>query len=573
MALDHKKLQSILADLSPAMLQHVDKLVADAFPRGWVPIPGRQTQAYYSKADLLLYGGAAGGGKTDLLIGLGLQEHERSLIFRRSYRNLEGIEQRLIKILGNRQGYNGQSMSWQGEGRLIEMGALEKPGAEFDWQGRPHDFIGFDEGAQLSQDRVRFVMGWLRTTKPGQRCRIVIASNPPMGGEGEWLIEWFAPWLDPMFPDRAKPGELRYAIITPSDRTIWLPDASPVVIDEDEEAASYRPATQEEIDALTRAEIAQAAGDMMDDETKAIVLRVMRPRSRSFIPASVTDNPYIGLDYVQRLNDMPEPMRSKMLKGDFMAGREDHEWQVIPTAWVESAQARWRPPTSRDKMTVMGVDVAQGGKDKTVIAPMYNTGLFDKLIVKDGVDTKDGPAVAALVVRYRRGRALPVVDCGGGWGGDASTQLTQQGINVIRFIPGAASSGRTNPSGSQGFANLRSEMWWRMREALDPNSLEPIALPPGDRLKAELTTPRWAPKGDKIAVETKEDLKKRLGRSTDEADAVCQARLYHQEGARNLISSGATQSSVPDADPFQDRPDVWHEAASSYDVGDPFSAL
>ena len=57
-----------------------------------------------SKADLLLYGGAAGGGKTDLLLGLALTAHERAVIFRRAYADLKGIEQRLIEILRQPRG-------------------------------------------------------------------------------------------------------------------------------------------------------------------------------------------------------------------------------------------------------------------------------------------------------------------------------------------------------------------------------------------------------------------------------------------------------------------------------------
>ena len=49
----------------------------------WIPNPGPQTDAYFSAADVLLYGGQAGGGKTDLIAGLAPMEHKRSLIMRR----------------------------------------------------------------------------------------------------------------------------------------------------------------------------------------------------------------------------------------------------------------------------------------------------------------------------------------------------------------------------------------------------------------------------------------------------------------------------------------------------------
>ncbi len=54
----------------------------------WIPNPGPQTEAYFSPADVLLYGGQAAGGKTDLLGGLALMKHKRSLIMRRQYTEL-----------------------------------------------------------------------------------------------------------------------------------------------------------------------------------------------------------------------------------------------------------------------------------------------------------------------------------------------------------------------------------------------------------------------------------------------------------------------------------------------------
>jgi hypothetical protein len=137
------------------------------------------------------------GVRLTLLIGLALTEHHRSVIFRRAYVDLRGVEERLLEIRGTRDGYNASDMVLRTDETLLEFGALEKPGAELSWQGRPHDLIAFDEGAQLGEAKVRFVMGWLRSASPGQRCRVVIASNPPIGGEGEWLVDWFSPWLDP----------------------------------------------------------------------------------------------------------------------------------------------------------------------------------------------------------------------------------------------------------------------------------------------------------------------------------------------------------------------------------------
>src|SRR5262245_7261606 len=269
-----------------------DRALAEKLAQPWLPDSENrpQVKAYHSKADLLLYGGAAGGGKTDLLIGLALTAHQRSVIFRGAYVDLRGVEERLIEILGSRDGYNATDMALRRGGRLVEFGALEKPGSEFSWQGRPHDFIGFDEGAQLAESKVRFVMGWLRSATPGQRCRVVIASNPPIGGEGEWLITWFAPWLDPAFDNPAQPGELRWRCMRADGTFTWVDTPGTHEID------------GEQLEAL----------------------------SCTFIPARLDDNRFLrNTGYRAQIMAMPEPLRAKLLKGDFLAGKDDAIQQVI----------------------------------------------------------------------------------------------------------------------------------------------------------------------------------------------------------------------------------------------------
>lgn len=483
-------LEALLKDLPAKQKQELDQLIATELKAPWLPNAGPQTQAFNSKADIVLYGGAAGGGKTDLLIGLALTQHERSVIFRRAYVDLRGVEERLLEIIGNRDGYNASDMVLRLPNRLIEFGALEKPGAEYSWQGRAHDLIGFDEGAQLSENKVRFVMGWLRSTTPGQRCRVVIASNPPVGAEGEWLMTWFAPWLDPMFSNPAAPGELRWACSRGDGSIAWLPGPGSHIVDGEE----------------------------------------MEAMSRTFIPARLDDNPYLRTtNYRATVMALPEPLRSKLLKGDFLAGKEDAERQVIPSAWIEAAQQRWkdRQPDPKVKMTTIGVDVAQGGADETVLAPLYNT-RFAELVKRKGVDTTNGPSVAALVVEHMRDRCQVNMDLSGGWGGSARDHLLSQGIEVVGVVFGSGSDQRTKDGGLK-FFNMRSELWWRFREALDPVQGNDIALPPDRRLASQLAAPTWKSRGEAILIESKDDIRKRLGSSTDDGDAVILAWHRREE--------------------------------------------
>src|SRR5437667_3692303 len=215
--------------------------------------------------------------------------------------------------------------------------------------------MGFDEAGEFLEEQVSSLVAWLRSIDPKQRCRVIFASNPPRGAEGQWLIDWFAPWLDPSFPDPAQPGELRWFVRT-GDGTRW-------------------------VDGPGRIEV--------DGETYTA-------RSRTFIPARLTDNPYLDRSgYRASLENLPEPLRSQLLKGDFLAGGEDDVWQAIPSAWIEAAQQRWQPGIA-GPMSALGVDVAQGGSDQTIIAPRHGT-WFAPLKAYPGVSTPNGPAVAGLI--------------------------------------------------------------------------------------------------------------------------------------------------------------------------------
>ena len=513
-----------ISGLATAARADLVRLLQRELASPWLPDPrnGPQCKAYWSAADLTLYGGAAGGGKTSLLVGLALTQHSRSVIFRRQATELGDVAEYLLKTAGSREGWNGQDKTLRLPNRLIELGHLEKPGSELAWQGGlGHDGIFFDEGAQLQKQKVQFVLGWLRSTDPTQRCRAVIASNPPTTDEGAWLVEWFAPWLDPGFPKPAIGGSLRWAVTAPNAEgdTIWVEDASPVIFEAEK---AYRKATLDEIAAL--------------DE------RIVRPLSRTFIPSQLADNPFLAnTGYRAQLQSLPEPLRTQLLTGDFLAGRKDHESQLIPTAWIDAAMARWKAtPPHGAKMTAMGVDVAQGGDDQTIIACRYG-GWFSHLVKKPGAECRDATQVAAAILTARRDQCPVIVDAGGGFGTDAIGLLERQGIPCTGYL-GIRPSNATTREGRLKFRNRRAEDWWKLREELDPNQEHgsAIALPPDPQLRADLSSVRIKDMSlQGIQLELKSDVKKRLGRSPDAADAVVMCLTEGSRAAAKLVQSRA----------------------------------
>jgi hypothetical protein len=227
-----------------------------------------------------------------------------------------------------------------------------------------------------------------------------------------------------------------------------------------------------------------------------------------------------------------------------MAGVEDDEFQVIPTIWVELAVMRWHKMTEKAdfKMGVMdsmGVDVARGGKDKTIIS-RRNGSYFQELIKKDGTLTPDGPTVVSQIMQCRRDAAVVHIDIIG-WGSSPYDFLVDAEIQTIG-LNSASSSFAVSREGSLPFVNLRAELWWKMREALDPENGDDICLPPDNDLFTELCSPKWMHKKSGIQVESKEEIKKRIGRSTDHADAVIYANVETMKRRDLELLSGGGKS-------------------------------
>ena len=320
------------ADLPPMQKAEIGKMVRqDVFDQPWRPLINidnpeiitPQQQAYDSKADILLFGGAAGGGKSSLLIGLAVTSHQRSVIYRREVKQLGPIEEEIIRIRKTRQGFNGQLHRFDlGKNRGIRLGGMQYAGDEVAYQGDPRDLICFDELTQFLESQFRYVTTWNRSSDPEQRCRIICATNPPSSAEGQWVTGYWGPWLDKEHPNPARPGELRWFISAEDGEDVEVESSAPVWQD----------------------------GDWVV------------PRSRTFIPSSVDDNPFLmNSGYKADLQALPEPLRSQMLMGEFTAGIQDDPWQVIPTEWVEKAMERWTSEKpSGAKLDCLGVDPARG---------------------------------------------------------------------------------------------------------------------------------------------------------------------------------------------------------------------
>lgn len=457
----------------------------------WIPQSKPQWLAFLSRADELFYGGAAGGGKSDLLLGLAGEVHKSAIIYRRVFPNLRFLIERSRQIYnaeGKEHGKNSYNESlhiWRLEnGNTIEFGAMQYEKDKSNYQGRPKDFIGFDEAPEFAESQIQFVTAWNRTTDTGQRVRVLLTGNPPMDEAGAWIIRRYAAWLDKQHPHPAKAGELRwYATVGGKEQEF-------------------------------------TNGDPIEHEGEIIY-----KRSRTFIPAKLSDNPFYSADsrYRSVLQSLPEPLRSQLLNGDFDAANAPDPFQIIPSDWVRQAQKRWmereRPNTP---LSAVAVDPSRGGSDKTAIAKRYDN-WFDEVITYPGVVAKDG-AIVAEFTRQAVGNSKPSyinVDVNG-IGSSVYDHLKTM-FDTAQPFNGAEGSEYRDRSGKLKMRNKRAEMYWRMRDALDPVYGDDLALPPDTELLADLCSARYEVSSAGVLVEAKEKIKERIGRSPDIGEAVMMA--------------------------------------------------
>jgi hypothetical protein len=124
----------------------LQQLISQLAP--WTPHPSNKPQcmAYESEANEILYGGSAGGAKTDTLLGLARMKHTRSLVLRRNFPELErSVISRALEFMGG--SYNSAKHVIVTDGRRIEFGHMEKPGNpqqqgdEQQYSSAPYDLI------------------------------------------------------------------------------------------------------------------------------------------------------------------------------------------------------------------------------------------------------------------------------------------------------------------------------------------------------------------------------------------------------------------------------------------------
>ena len=245
----------------------------------WSPQP-RQALFQSRAEDEALYGGAAGGGKSDALLTEALRQvhkpNYRALILRKTYPQLSELvdrSQELYLQAFPRARYNDSKHVWLFEsGAKIYFGAMQHTKDRINYQGKRYDFIAFDELTHFTWDEYSYLMSRNRPSGPGTRVYMRSTTNPGGIGHG-WVKD-------------------RFVTAAPAETTIW------------EKRTVY------------------------DPDGKAL----SKYMSRIFIPSNVFDNQELlrnDPNYVYRLAALPEKERKALLDGDWnsFSGQVFTEWK------------------------------------------------------------------------------------------------------------------------------------------------------------------------------------------------------------------------------------------------------
>jgi hypothetical protein len=232
---------------------------------------------------------------------------------------------------------------------------------------------------------------------------------------------------------------------------------------------------------------------------------------------------------------LPEALRQKLLDGKFNVKSVDDPWQVIPTEAVKAAQRRYREGQRPDLvLRAVGNDPARGGSDEMATARLYHEWFEVETVA--GSKVPDGPEAAKIIVQSLLNDApAPIFVDVIGVGSSVYDSLKQiEGVEAYPINVAEGTKAR-DKTGRFGFANVRAEMYWKFREALEDKD-HAIAIPDDPQILRDLCIAKFSITKNGIQVEPKESIKLRLGRSPDKGESIL---LAWHGATRGGVRSGS----------------------------------
>lgn len=193
------------------------------------PQAGPQTQFMASSADIIIYGGAAGGGKTYALLLEALRHKDvksfGAVIFRHNYNQItaEGglwdASQKIFNQVPDAHSRKSPKLHWRFDGGAkLSFAHIERDEDLKSWQGTEIAYIGFDELTHFTKHQFLYMLSRNRTTC-GIRPYVRATCNPD---SDSWVAEFISWWIDQetgyAIPERS--GQVRWMVVL-NDIIYW----------------------------------------------------------------------------------------------------------------------------------------------------------------------------------------------------------------------------------------------------------------------------------------------------------------------------------------------------------------
>ena len=267
------------------------------------------------------------------------------------------------------------------------------------------------------------------------------------------------------------------------------------------------------------------------------------PVHYSFIQSLVDDNYLIESQYKEILENKQDGVqKERLLYGNW--NYEDEPDQLIEFEWLEKCfYSSSRQPSEQidPNQKYYGVDVAHMGRDKSAIAKIFGASLVSAKEYKMDTLSFGDVVYQEACLDYVNPINIGVDKIGVGAG--TYDKLVRDYKFSVHKIESSGSPVYTLSTRSFKFNNIRSQMWWVLREDIKNENLFidiPIDSKLSEQIISELTCIRYEIKRDKeIKVESKTDVKNRLGanKSPDIGDAIVYANwMRHLRKKRNPVS-------------------------------------
>lgn len=205
---------------------------------------------------------------------------------------------------------------------------------------------------------------------------------------------------------------------------------------------------------------------------------------------------------------------------------------------VEAAMGKHLPENTYNFLEKrIGVDVALYGDDRTVFFPRQGLASFTPDIIR----SQEPADISARLIQKKLGikSDREFIDDTGGWGSGVISSMKAAGYHPY----GVQAAGKAP---DDRYYNMRAYMWFKALEWLKDGG----ALPRIPELVAELTSPRYTIKNGKFIIEPKEEIKKRLGRSPDIAEALIQTFALPDRPRNVGYQNHENSRAATDYDPY-----------------------